>query len=278
MTHISGYIQAAIFALIFMLFINGEIGSVLLYVLVGANVLSIAVLLISKRRFTAVLHSLSGTVENGKNVEFEVTLKKKGFCFIPFVEICIEAENPIHLRTSLLFRKSVTVTGAFRAAHSGLNVIKMDRVYVSDFMGDLRLSVSADQTAQMAVLPKIIEYDGPEVPPNMLPSEEEETEEGVSVRQGGMPGYEHREYAPGDSPRRVNYKLSAKKGKLMVRMDESNGSASTNLYISENALPVCCDKAFALASRLVIHGGTVKITHKNDSRTASTPETLSHRF
>ncbi len=274
MTHISGYIQAAIFALIFMLFINGEIGSVLLYVLVGANVLSIAVLLISKRRFTAVLHSLSGTVENGKNVEFEVTLKKKGFCFIPFVEICIEAENPIHLRTSLLFRKSVTVTGAFRAAHSGLNVIKMDRVYVSDFMGDLRLSVSADQTAQMAVLPKIIEYDGPEVPPNMLPSEEEETEEGVSVRQGGMPGYEHREYAPGDSPRRVNYKLSAKKGKLMVRMDESNGSASTNLYISENALPVCCDKAFALASRLVIHGGTVKITHKNDSRTASTPETL----
>ncbi len=274
MTHISGYIQAAIFALIFMLFINGEIGSVLLYVLVGANVLSIAVLLLSKRRFSATLHSLSGIVENGKNVEFEVTLKKNGFCFIPFVEICIEAQNPIHLRTSLLFRKSVTVTGQFRASHSGLNVVKMNRVYVSDFMGDLRLSVLTDQTAQMAVLPKIIEYDGPEVPPNMLPSEEEETEEGVSVRQGGMPGYEHREYVPGDSPRRVNYKLSAKKGKLMVRMDESNGSASTNLYISENALPVCCDKAFALASRLVIHGGTVKITHKNDSRTASTPETL----
>lgn len=274
MTHISGYIQAAIFALIFMLFINGEIGSVLLYVLVGANIVSIAVLLLSKKHFAATLQRLSGTVENGKNVEFEVTLKKNGFCFIPFVEICIEAENPIHLRTSLLFRKSVTVTGQFRASHSGLNTIRMERVFISDFMGDLRLPVLTEQSAQMAVLPKIIEYDGPEVPPNMLPSDEEETEEGVSVRQGGMPGYEHREYAPGDSPRRVNYKLSAKKGKLMVRMDESNGSASTNLYISENALPVCCDKAFALASKLVIHGGTVKITHKNDSRTASTPETL----
>ena len=58
-----------------------------------------------------------------------------------------------------------------------------------------------------------------------------------------MPGYEHREYVAGDSPRRVNYKLSAKKQKLMVRLDESNGYATTNLYITENAQPVCCDKA-----------------------------------
>ena len=39
-------------------------------------------------------------------------------------------------------------------------------------------------------------------------------------------------------------------------------------------MSVCGDKAFALASRLVIRGGTVRIAHKGDDRSASTPETL----
>ena len=274
MKHIMGYIQAIIFALFFMLFINSEIGSVLLYVLVGANVMSAVFILVSKKHFTATLRGLSGTVDCGKPVEFEVVLKKTGFCFIPYVEICIDAGSPIHLRTSLLFRDTAVVTGTFKTSHSGLNKVKLENVVVGDFLGNFRFNVASGQQTQMAVLPRIIEYDGPDIPPNMLPSEEEDVEEGISVLQGGMPGYEHREYAPGDSPRRVNYKLSAKKGKLMVRMDESNGKASTNLYITEDALPVCCDKAFALASRLVFRGGTVKITHKNESRIAATPETL----
>ena len=274
MTHIPGYLQAMIFAALFMLFINGEIGSVLLYVLAGANILSAALLIISRKRFTATLRSLSGTVDCGKNVEFEIILKKTGFCFIPFMELCVDAGYPIRLRTSLLFRKSASVKGVFRTEHSGLNRVTFEKAVISDFLGNLHFNIKSEQQSQMAVLPRVIEYDGPEVLPNMLPSEEEEVEEGVSVFQGGMPGYEHREYTQGDSPRRVNYKLSAKRGKLMVRMDESNGNASTNLYITEDALPVCCDKAFALASRLVVHGGTVKITHKNESRIAATPETL----
>lgn len=274
MTHIPGYIQAAIFSAVFMLFINGEIGSTMLYVIIGANFISIALILLSKKHFTATLHSLSGVVECGRSVEFTVTLKKNGFCFIPFVDICLNSGNPIHLRTALLFRKEIEVSGSFIAQHSGLNNLVMEKVIVGDFLGNFRFNIKNEQKTQMAVLPKIVVYDGPDVPPNMLPSEAEESEEGMTTVRGGMPGYEHREYVPGDSPRRVNYKLSAKKGHLMVRLEESSGSAATNLYISQNALPVCCDKAFALASRLILRGGTVKITHKGDSRTANTPETL----
>lgn len=269
-----GYIQAAIVAAVFMLFINGEIGSTILYVIVGANLISIALLLVSKKHFTATLHSLSGVTECGRAVEFTVKLKKSGFCFIPHVDVCLEAGQIIHLKTALLFRKEIEVSGSFTAEHSGLNHLKLTKVIVSDFLGNIGLEIKSDQSAQMAVLPRIIEYDGPEVLPNMLPSEDEEAEEGATTLHGGMPGYEHREYVPGDSPRRVNYKLSAKRGLLMVRLDESSGSASTNLYIAQNALPVCCDKAFALASRLIMRGGTVMITHKGDSRVANTPETL----
>lgn len=274
MTHIPGYIQAAVFAAIFMLFINGEIGSTLLYVIIGANLISIVTVLVSKKRFTVALHSLSGVTECGRSVDFTVTLKKEGFCFIPFIDICLNSGQSIHLRTALLFRKEIEVSGAFVAEHGGLNNLVLEKVIVGDFLGNLRLEIKSDQRAQMAVLPRIVEYDGPEVLPNMLPSDAEEAEEGITTSRGGMPGYEHREYVPGDSPRRVNYKLSAKKGRLMVRLEESSGSAATNLYITQNALPVCGDKAFALASRLIMHGGTVQITHRGDSRTANTPETL----
>lgn len=274
MTHISGYIQALFFAALFTVFINADIGWALIYLIGAATVISIATLLISRKRFTVKLRDFSGVSEYGRNALFDITLNKRGFCFIPYVELCVTANSSIHIRTSLLFRKTVNVSGKFRAAHSGLNTVTLDEVIIRDFLGVLQLKIPVNQTAHMAVLPRVIEYDGPDVPPNMLPSEEEEVEEGNSVRQGGMPGYEHREYVEGDSPRRVNYKLSAKKQKLMVRLDESNGHAATNLYLTDNAQPICCDKAFALANRLIIRGGTVKIIHKGEERTAATPETL----
>ncbi len=265
---------AVLFALMFLLFLDGEIGSVLLYVAGGVSILAFILLCFSRRHFTVSMHGLSGIAECGRNVEFEVTLEKKGFCFIPYIEVYVDAEESLVLRTSLLFRKSVTIKAAFTAKHSGLNKVKLEKVIIGDFLGNGHFIDNIGEEGQMAVLPRVVEYDGPEVLPNMLPSDEEETEEGVTVRQGGMPGYEHREYVPGDSPRRVNYKLSAKRGKLMVRLDESNGCAATNLLIAENGLPSCCDKAFALARRLIIRGGTVKITHRGEERTASTPETL----
>lgn len=275
MTHIPGYIQALIFAVLFMLFINGEIGSILIYAIVLGLIVSTVLILLSKKHFSAALHSLTGVTECGRRIEFELTLKKTGFCFIPFVEICLTANgSSMRLRTALLFRREITVKGEFLAEHSGLNKLSLDSVMISDFLGNFHFDIKMEQSTQMAVLPRVIEYDGPAVPPNILPSDEEETEEGLITRRGGMPGYEHREYIPGDSPRRVNYKLSAKRGTLLVRLDESSSNAATHLYIAENGLPICCDKAFALAGRLILQGGTVKITHKGDSRTASTPETL----
>ncbi len=273
-SNIQANIFAVIFSLMFLLFLNSEIGSVLLYVTVGVGVIAFVLLCVSKKHFTAKLQGLSGTAECGRRVEFEVVLEKKGFCFIPFVEVCVDAEESIRLRTSLLFRKTVTVKGAFEPKHSGLNKVVLEKVMIGDFLGNGKFTVNISDENKLAVYPQVVQYDGPEIFPNMLPSEDEEAEEGVATRQGGMPGYEHREYVPGDSPRRVNYKLSAKRGKLMVRLDESNGYAATNLLIAENGLPSCCDKAFALASQLVIRGGTVKITHLGDERIASTPETL----
>lgn len=275
--HIGGTFTAMVISIVFMLFLNGDIGWALIYILGGTTVVSLVLFFISKRHFTVKLGELSGVTECGKTVNVELELEKTGFCVLPFIDICVDVgtnDYPLRIRTALIFGGKKRVEASFRASHSGLNRVRLTEAVTYDLVGLARGRVKFDQTTQKAVLPRVIEYDGPEIIPNMLPSEEEEVEEGVTVMNGGMPGYEHREYVPGDSPRRVNYKLSAKKNRLMVRLDESQGSKSTNLYITDNAMPICCDKAFALASRLIIRGGTVKISHRGDERSASTPETL----
>lgn len=275
--HIGGTFTALIISVIFMLFLNADIGWAFIYLLGGTAVASLVIFFVSKRHFMVELSELSGVTECGRKIDVEIALKKNGFCLLPFIELSVNVgagELPIKIRTALIFGREKRVAASFRASHSGLNRVELTEAAVFDLLGLARKRIPLDQHTQKAVLPKIVEYDGPEIIPNMLPSEEEEIEEGMTILNGGMPGYEHREYVPGDSPRRVNYKLSAKKNKLMVRLDESQGSKSTNLYITENAMPACCDKAFALASRLVVRGGTVKIVHKGDDRSASTPETL----
>lgn len=274
MTHLASIIQALFFAALFVTFINADIGWAMVYIIGGVSLLSAALLFLSKKHFKAELRELSGTAQVGQSVEFEIKLTRTGFCFIPYIELCLSADSRINIRTSLLFSGTKTLRGSFKASHSGINRLKLDMITVRDFAGLFNLKIRVEQESKKAVLPKIVEYNGPEIIPSVLPADEEDAEEGVSVIKGGLPGCEHRDYAPGDSPKRVNYKLSAKRNRLLVRLDESAGFAATNIFIAENGLPVCCEQAFALAKQLVNKGGIVKITHKNETKSASSPETL----
>ena len=274
MTHLASIIQALFFAALFVTFLNADIGWAMIYIIGGVSVISSALLFLSKKRFKAELCPLSGTARVGDMVEFEVKIEKTGFCFIPYIELWLSADERINIRTSLLFGGKKTLRGSFRVRCCGLNSLNLELITIRDFAGLFNLKIPCGQTAQKAVLPRIVEYVGPELIPSVLPADDEDAEEGVSAVSGGLPGCEHRDYVAGDSPKRINYKLSAKKERLLVRLDESAGFAATNIFIAENALPVCCEQAFALANRLVIRGGTVKITHKGETRSASSPETL----
>lgn len=274
MTHLASYIQALFFAVIFTLFINADIGWAMIYIIGGIAVISSALLFLSKKHFRVELCELSGTASVGETVEFEVKITRTGFCFIPFIEICLSTDSKLNLRTSLLFTGEKTLRGRFKATHCGINRLDLELITIRDFAGLFCLKRKETQSAGKAVLPRIVEYRGPQIIPSILPADDEDAEEGVSVIKGGLPGCEHRDYIPGDSPKRINYKLSAKKNKLLVRLDESTGFASTNIFIADNALPVCCEQAFALSKNLINRGGSVKITHKNETRGANSPETL----
>ena len=48
---------------------------------------------------------------------------------------------------------------------------------------------------------------------------------------GGFPGYDNREYVPGDPLKRINWKQSAKRNKLLVRLDDEMAARAIHVVL-----------------------------------------------
>jgi uncharacterized protein (DUF58 family) len=59
----------------------------------------------------------------------------------------------------------------------------------------------------------------------------------VAFAVTGFPGYEHRDYVPGDPLKRVNWKLSAKRDRLLVRKPEAFAGGDQVLILDDAAVP-----------------------------------------
>lgn len=273
--NVSGLIQTLFFAAVFMIFIDGPIGWLLLYTICIALVISFALCLLSAKHFVVIAEEFSGIVSSGGECEVKLTIAKKGFCLLS--HIALEGTfggQRFAVRTALLFDKSVTVTLRLKADSCGLKKAIVERSVAEDMFGILRLKRALDISTAVAIKPREVEYTGPQVIPSVLPSDEEEREEGTSVLFGGSAGYEHRPYADGDSPKRINYKLSAKKQQLMVRLDESNGTESTNIVIQGGVGSEMAEQAYALARKLVMDGSPATVYYLGERFFTSSQSSL----
>jgi hypothetical protein len=96
------------------------------------------------------------------------------------------------------------------------------------------------------------------------------------------PGYEHREYEHGDPLKRINWKLSSKKAKLMVRLDEAAASVQPFLVLdlfrrshipTENAVrgeEQLLRSAFGLLNLLVRQGIACNFVYRSADGTSVT--------
>ncbi len=271
----SGLLQTLFFSAVIMLFIDGETGWLLMYTVIAAVVLSVVPVIFSRSNVTVSMDGFSGMTSVGEKTTARLKVSKKGFCFVPFVTISGElAGQPFVAKLSLMLNKSSVVELSFRPTECGLNKITVSEVQLADFFGAARFKRKVAQTSSIGVVPRVIEYKGPAVVPSSIPTDEEQQEESRTSLFGGMAGYEHREYAAGDSPRRINYKLSAKKQRLMVRLDESTATETTNIMLSADSDSLCAEQAFALAKKLTGAGSPVAVYHKGESFCVSRPENI----
>lgn len=266
-----GYIEAVAFAVIFLLFINGEYGWILIYSMLTAIAASVTLCVISHKHFSVSCTGFSGVYSIGDKVTAELKFTAKGFCILPYITVNGRFMGQRFTARCSVIGRSGSVKISLRAKECGLNRLEIDEITLRDFLGLIYFrSLERPEPCAAAVLPGIVDYNGPEVLPSALPSDDDEEAE-QSLLSGGMPGYEHRDYVPGDPPHRINYKLSAKKRALLVRKDETVATESVEIVLAPGADGGCAEQALALAKQLIANGGSARVIHGKESFTAGTP-------
>ncbi len=221
---------------IFTFYIDGEMGVILLAFLIFAPLISL-VFTIYGRNEIRVTFDCDGYVKKGSKLPVTVTVEKNGSMPCAFIEIkpsvsAVFSKNVKVYRFSMLNERKKSFTFDVEAVTGGNGEISVCSVYSCGFLGFLRLKAKQKlpPPKSVGVIPEI-----PDIKASsqlfraiadivMTSDEDEDNDTAMMFSANTTPGYEHREYITGDPLKRINWKLSSKRSKLMVRLDEAAAS------------------------------------------------------
>lgn len=140
---------------------------------------------------------------------------------------------PLCLSMSLGRRQAYTIP--LETRYCGSAAVRLAEIELTDFLKLFRFRIKQEPAANVLILPQI-----PSMQPNnrlfqSVANEaitaDDDNEATPVFSASAAPGYEHRDYVAGDSLKRVNWKLSSKRRKLMVRKDEPASLAKLTVVL-----------------------------------------------
>ncbi|MCR5477092.1 MAG: DUF58 domain-containing protein [Lachnospiraceae bacterium] len=241
------YFAGAALIVIFALFCSARVGYFLLLALFGAPLLSVLAARLFRAKITASA-VFSGThIGTGEEAVLTLTLKNRLPLPTPPVEVRIRhsfqlsCADPVKT-VWLLPREERSVLYRPEAIFPGGALCAVEEIRVWDYFHFMSFSVKTPDLSFLAsVLPQIpeIRENHPVLEQAMISAfqsgDSDETSDMGGGEFGGVPGYEYREYRPGDPLKRIAGKLSARTGKLMVRLDDKHAVSGICLILD----PVC---------------------------------------
>ncbi len=240
------YILALILAVIFALFISANVGWFIFVALILALVLSV---------FFALLTKKSINVECFMNVEllskgdtYEVTVICENKSIFPTTPIEIVMENGAGLKAkdknlivSVMPRAKKKFSVIYEARISGPSEVGIEKVLITDYLGIFRFEIKKKtdeiRKKKICVIPGISDISPKDdrilkvMQTANNGDDSEDTVEANINSFGGFPGYDNREYVIGDPLKRINWKQSAKRDKLLVRLDDEIAARCVNIVI-----------------------------------------------
>lgn len=125
--------------------------------------------------------------------------------------------------------------------YCGKASVRLTHLELTDFLRLFRFRIDAEPQGNMLILPQIptIQTNNRlfQSVANDAITADDDSEATPVFSASSTPGYEHRDYIPGDSLKRVNWKLSSKRHKLMVRKDEPAALAKLTIILDFHRVP-----------------------------------------
>ncbi|MBR3667947.1 MAG: DUF58 domain-containing protein [Ruminococcus sp.] len=229
-------LAVAFLVYIFTFYIDGEMGVILLAFVLFAPLVSLFFLLYARKR-VKVSFTCDAYAPKGSKLPVKVTVAKTGIFPLAIVEIVpyateIFGQNIKKRKLTMLNENRRSFTIELDALVGGNGEVGIKEMYSCGFMGFFKLPLKTPlpQPVSIGVIPPVPEIKASSqlfrsIADVVLTSdEEEENDTAMLFSANTSPGYEHREYELGDPLKRINWKLSSKKGRMMVRLDEAVAS------------------------------------------------------
>lgn len=295
-----GYLCAIGIAVVFMLYMDGQVGVMMLSFLLLMPVVSGVMTWLVKHSLTVEL-LLPDSAAKQQQIAAVIRLKKNTPLPLPFLRMRLTADphfEPLNPEAQPLPDKPVEGAGGFlryRAAmrkwkklrdrqlapdtlplclsmgtartaeyrialhtrYCGGGTVKLSDMKLCDFLAMISFRLDPPEPAVLLITPEI-----PELKTNStlfrsvstaVAAADEETEATPNHSASAMPGYEHRDYIPGDSLKRINWKLSSKRRHLMVRQDEPIALARLSVVLDfrRSPLPLPVPERFSREEQLI---------------------------
>ncbi|MGN1137403.1 MAG: DUF58 domain-containing protein [Oscillospiraceae bacterium] len=231
-------------SLIFALFLSGRIGWFLTLAFASAPVISFGMTYAQSRYLNMSVEKTEVTLNKGDMVALTINIENSAF--LPSPSISVKISDSPGIKSSVSFysvnimpHDFVEINAEYKALIWGRHIIPKAEAYITDYMGLFRFPVKCSDTESsvISVIPDIPDYpddctavrSAEEI--SALYDDSEETKESNMSGISGLPGFDNRDYVPGDPIKRINWKLSAKKDTLLVRMDDEIPCSRINVVL-----------------------------------------------
>lgn len=247
-----GYIMTVALCVVFALFASSRTGWFLVIAFISAPLISVIICLIFTKMIKIEMSCDASAISKGDSANVNILIQNKFFLPSPFVEIKLNESIRLNSKVdkfeiSVMPLQETEITAKVTAAFSGRAKIEIEQVCVRDFLGLFSFKIQnpdfRNLNISIGIIPNIGQIGANDdiilqtVQSSQDFEDSEETTEKSSFSFNGVPGYDMREYIPGDPVKKINQKLSAKRGKLYVRLDDSIASGKIIVVLLNSLQP-----------------------------------------
>lgn len=243
---IVNYIGAMMFAVIFALFLDANVGWFILLSLILAPLLSVFLAWLSSRLLLVSCDLKETILSRGDSCCMTIHITNRSIFPTPPLELTLTkgpgvcSKEP-YILASVISRATQSFPISFTAQICGKSTIGIEKLRVTDYLGLFSFPIRKPDINSLqksiAVIPDIAEISARDdnllktMQASLHTDDSDDTTESLTASFGGFPGYNSREYVPGDPLKRINWKQSAKKNKLLVRLDDEMASQAINVVL-----------------------------------------------
>jgi len=209
--------------------VGGAFPNVLFYLVASYLVVAYAWLRYAARNLTIIHQPDRRSALAGEDVSLKIRLYNEGFLPVPWVEITDRspvAAEPFSVAASLDPLKSAVLSYSWPSARRGRYRIGPLYLRLSDPLGAFSLEIVSNEGGSLAVYPRPVRLEyfplRARLPYGHARRNEQSLEDRSSIS-------ELRQWAHGENPKSIDWKVSARHGKLMVRRYELQ--AGTDLHV-----------------------------------------------